>query len=56
MQIAIVQYGIALEDIYNFDEREYVMGLVATAREFWMDYIYWVYQCNRMGSTTMYYL
>lgn len=32
VQITIMQYGIALEDIYNFDETGFAMGLVATAR------------------------
>ena len=32
VQITIMQHGIALEDIYNFDETGYAMGLVATAK------------------------
>ena len=32
VQIAIMQHGIAPEDIYNFDEIEYAMGLIATAK------------------------
>jgi hypothetical protein len=32
VQIIIMQHGIALEDIYNFDETGFAMGLVATAR------------------------
>lgn len=32
IQITIMQYGIALEDIYNFDETGFAMGLVATAK------------------------
>lgn len=28
----IMQYGIAQEDIYNFDETGYAMGLIATAK------------------------
>ena len=28
----IIQYGIALEDIYNFDETGFAMGLTATAK------------------------
>ena len=32
VQITIMQYGIAQEDIYNFDETGFAMGLVATAR------------------------
>jgi hypothetical protein len=27
-----MQYGIALEDIYNFNETGFVIGLVATAK------------------------
>ena len=30
VQITIMQHGIALEDIYNFDETSFVMDLVAT--------------------------
>ncbi|KAG2001207.1 hypothetical protein GB937_010394 [Aspergillus fischeri] len=30
--ITIMQHGIAQEDIYNFDETGFAMGLVATAR------------------------
>ena len=32
VQITIMQYGIAYEDIYNFDETGYAMGLTATAK------------------------
>ncbi|KAI9041941.1 Pogo transposable element [Aspergillus affinis] len=32
VQITIMQHGIAQEDIYNFDETGFAMGLVATAR------------------------
>ncbi|KAG2001081.1 hypothetical protein GB937_010526 [Aspergillus fischeri] len=32
VQIIIMQYGIVFEDIYNFDETGFVMGLVATAK------------------------
>ena len=32
VQITIMQYGIAYEDIYNFDETGYAMGLIATAK------------------------
>ena len=32
MQVTIIQHGIAPEDIYNFDEIGYAMGLVATAK------------------------
>ena len=32
VQITIMQHGIAFEDIYNFDETGYAMGLVATAK------------------------
>ena len=32
VQITIMQHGIALDDIYNFDETEYAMGLIATAK------------------------
>jgi len=32
VQITIMQHGIALEDIYNFDETGYAMGLIATAK------------------------
>ena len=32
VQIIIMQYGIAYEDIYNFDETGFAMGLIATAR------------------------
>jgi predicted HTH domain antitoxin len=32
VQITIMQHGIALEDIYNFDETGFTMGLVATAK------------------------
>jgi hypothetical protein len=32
VQITIMQYGIAPEDIYNFDETGFAMGLVATAK------------------------
>ena len=32
VQITIMQYGIAFEDIYNFDETGYAMGLTATAK------------------------
>ena len=32
VQITIMQYGIAQEDIYNFDETGFAIGLVATAR------------------------
>jgi hypothetical protein len=32
VQITIMQHGIALEDIYNFDETGFAMGLVATAK------------------------
>ena len=32
VQITIMQHGIAYEDIYNFDETGYAMGLVATAK------------------------
>lgn len=31
VQITIMQHGISYEDIYNFDETGYAMGLVATA-------------------------
>lgn len=27
-----MQYGIAYEDVYNFDETGYAMGLIATAK------------------------
>jgi len=30
VQITIMQHGIAYEDIYNFDETGYAMGLIAT--------------------------
>lgn len=32
VQITIMQHGIVLEDIYNFDEKRYAMGLIATAK------------------------
>ena len=32
VQITMMQYGIAYEDIYNFDETGYAMGLTATAK------------------------
>ena len=32
IQIVIMQHGIALKDIYNFNETGYAMGLVATAK------------------------
>jgi len=32
VQIIIMQYGIAYEDIYNFDETGFAMGLIATAK------------------------
>jgi hypothetical protein len=32
VQITIMQYGITPEDIYNFDETGFAMGLVATAK------------------------
>ena len=32
VQETIIQYGIASEDIYNFDETGFAMGLTATAR------------------------
>ena len=32
LQVTIMQHGIAPEDIYNFDEIGYAMGLVATAK------------------------
>ena len=32
IQIMIMQYGIAFEDIYNFDETGFAMGLIATAK------------------------
>lgn len=32
VQITIMQHGIATEDIYNFDETGFAMGLVATAK------------------------
>ena len=32
VQIIMMQHGIAYEDIYNFDETGYAMGLVATAK------------------------
>jgi len=32
VQITIMQHGIAYEDIYNFDETGFAMGLIATAR------------------------
>jgi hypothetical protein len=32
VQITIMQYGIATEDIYNFDETGFAMGLVATTQ------------------------
>ena len=32
VQAAISEYGILLEDIYNFDETGFVMGLCATAK------------------------
>lgn len=32
VQITIMQHGIAHENIYNFDETGYAMGLVATAK------------------------
>jgi len=32
VQLTIMQHGIALEDIYNFDEVGYAMGLTATAK------------------------
>ena len=32
VQITIMKYGITLDDIYNFDETGFAMGLVATAK------------------------
>ena len=32
VQITIMQYGIAYEDIYNFDETGYAMGLCSTVK------------------------
>ena len=32
VQITIMQHGIPYEDIYNFDETGYAMGLIATAK------------------------
>ena len=32
VQVVVMQNGIAFEDIYNFDETGYAMGLVATAK------------------------
>ena len=32
VQVTRMQYGIADEDIYNFDETGFAMGLVATAK------------------------
>ena len=32
VQITIMQHGIAIEDIYNFDETGFAMGLVATTQ------------------------
>ena len=32
IQITIMQHGIAYEDIYNFDETGYAMGLIATSK------------------------
>ena len=32
VQITIMQHGIAYEDIYNFDETGFAMGLIATAK------------------------
>ena len=32
LQVTIMQHNIAPEDIYNFDEIGYAMGLVATAK------------------------
>jgi SPX domain protein involved in polyphosphate accumulation len=32
VQITIMQHGIALEDIYNFNETGFAMGLVATTK------------------------
>jgi len=32
VQITIMQHGIALEDMYNFDETGYAMDLIATAK------------------------
>ena len=32
VQITMMQYGIAFEDIYNFDETDYAMGLCSTAK------------------------
>ena len=32
IQIMIMQYGIAFEDIYNFDETGFAMGLIATTK------------------------
>ena len=32
VQITIMQYGIAYEDIYNFDETGYIMGLYSTIK------------------------
>ena len=44
LQVTIIQHGIAPEDIYNFDEIGYAMGLVATAKvvtraESWDDWL-----------------
>lgn len=32
VQATIMEYGILDEDIYNFDETGFAMGLIATAR------------------------
>ncbi|ODM24077.1 hypothetical protein SI65_01667 [Aspergillus cristatus] len=32
VQITMMQHGIAYEDVYNFDETGYAMGLIATAK------------------------
>jgi hypothetical protein len=32
VQITIMQYGIATEDIYNFNETGYAMGLTTTTK------------------------
>jgi hypothetical protein len=32
VQITIIQHGIAIEDIYNFNKTGFAMGLVATTQ------------------------
>ena len=50
VQITIMQYGIAYEDIYNFDETGYAMGLISTTKVVTKSEMYGQYQVIQPGN------